>query len=104
MEEGGEVKAPHERIDLAARTSPRVERADERPHARADHGSRPDAEAVEHAQHADVGETARAATGEHQRERRAVRFAERRGTAPLRRGRSADGCEQESNGEGKGTK
>ena len=88
----------------AAGAAAGVHRADERSHAGADDGARPDAEAVQHPQHANVRQATRAAAGEHERDGRRIRAGDGGRAAPLRGGHrgTADRGEREKQEESKG--
>ena len=85
-----------------------VERSHEAPRARADHEVRADSGVIEHLQHSGVGEAARAAAAEHERDQGAVglagqnqRLVARRVLGRGRQARAAGDPQRESEGEGR---
>ena len=86
-ERGVPVDAAHQRVDLVRRHARGVEPADDGAHARARDGVDRDAQLLERLQHADVGEPARAAAGQHEPDARP-----RRGRPPLASCASRRGC------------
>ena len=79
--DGPPTERTQDPLDLAQVVAGRVQRTDDRAHARADDAIRYDAVLLEHLEHADMGDAARAAAAEHEAELAAAvggRLGERR--------------------------